>query len=72
MLEADLTLSEREEIALKIARRIHKFKLETIAIVFFESVKPLSFIGSQIMYFINPLAGLFVDIDQYERLSAFF
>jgi hypothetical protein len=40
------------------------------AILFLESVKPLSFIGSQAMYFFEPLVRALFPLPEYERFAA--
>jgi len=40
------------------------------AILFLESVKPLSFIGSQAMYFFEPMVRALFAVPQYERFAA--
>lgn len=40
------------------------------AILFLESVKPLSFVGSQAMYFFEPMVRALFAVPEYERLAA--
>jgi len=44
-------------------------RLETPAILFLESVRPLSFVGAQGMYFLEPFARAIFDITEYERMA---
>ncbi len=56
----DLTQEEEERVMEKISEEVVKRRLETMAIMFLESVKPLSFIGSQLaITFVGPFLGLF-------------
>ncbi len=73
MFAQDLSLEERKKIAEKIAKRVVEMKLSTIAIVFLESSKPLSYVGSQLMVFFNPIVGAFLPSTEfYDKLTAFF
>ncbi len=40
------------------------------AILLLESVKPLSFIGSQVLYFFEPMVRALFTIPEYERFAA--
>lgn len=40
------------------------------AILFLESVKPLSFVGSQAMYFFEPMVRALFAVPEYERFAA--
>ena len=40
------------------------------AILFLESVKPLSFIGSQALYFFEPMVRAIFSVPEYERFAA--
>jgi hypothetical protein len=40
------------------------------AIFFLESMKPLSFVGSQALHFFEPLVHAFFRMDEYERFAA--
>ncbi len=56
----DLTAEEEERVMNKISQEVVKRGMETMAIMFLESVKPLSFIGSQLaITFVGPFLGLF-------------
>lgn len=60
-----------EEVALleKIAREVVKRRLETPALMFLESVRPLNFLGNQVMVFFQPIANFVVSPVEYERLN---
>ena len=51
----------------KIAEEVVERQLTVPAIVFLESVKPLSFLGNQLMIFLNPLVSLLVSSENYYR-----
>ena len=44
-------------------------RLGTVAVFFLESVKPLSFIGSQAMLALGPLAAVLVDPKRYNAFA---
>lgn len=51
----------------RIARAIVARELTVPAIVFLESVKPLSFLGNQFLVFLNPMVSLVVESGEYYR-----
>jgi len=56
----ELTPEEEEEMIRKVARKIHKYGMEVATILFLESVKPLTYIGSQMgRFFISPFLPAF-------------
>ena len=58
--DLQITPEEEDEIIRKAAEKIHKYGLETAAILFLESSKPLSFIGTQMgRFFISPILPAF-------------
>jgi len=62
----DETLDE-EGLLDAVATRIAKMGLGVPAIFFLESSKPLSFLGSQFLVFIEPFVKTFIDIKNYDR-----
>ena len=60
-----------QELALleKLAGFLIKRGMGEPAIIFLESIKPLSFIGSQAMVFFRPILTTFFSSKDYERLS---
>lgn len=40
------------------------------AIVAIETAKPMSFVGNQLMVFLDPILALFVKIKDYDRMTA--
>ncbi|MDP8221487.1 MAG: hypothetical protein P9X26_09080 [Candidatus Stygibacter frigidus] len=54
----------------KAARFIAERKLSPAALMTIESLRPLNFIGSQIMYMIMPFAELFFNPVQYQEFAA--
>lgn len=59
-----------EELTERIAQRVVGMGMGMISIVFLESLKPLSFIGSSILVFTRPIASVFFDTGTYDRFVA--
>ena len=58
----EITPEEEEEMIRKIAERIHKYGMEVATILMVESLKPLTFVGTQMgRFFINPFLPAFGD-----------
>ena len=70
MFASDVTAERKAELFGKIAKRIVDMRLTPVAIVTLESVKPLSFIGSQLMVFFQPIFSAVFPFKQYEEFSA--
>jgi hypothetical protein len=69
-IDGQMPSPERQaELLTKIADQIVKRKLTTPAIMFFESVKPLSFIGSQGMVFLQPIVQAFLNRKEYDEIT---
>lgn len=47
-----------------------RYRMTVPAILFLESVKPLSFVGSQAMYFFEPMVRAIFPVPEYERFAA--
>jgi hypothetical protein len=60
---ADQALLER------IAERVVRMGLAVPAVFFLESVKPLSFVGSQALVFFEPFVRAFLVMPDYERFA---
>jgi hypothetical protein len=68
MSEPELTAADRALMA-KLGAWLAERRLETPAILFLESVRPLSFVGAQGLYFLEPFARAIFDVTEYERLA---
>ncbi|GIX43598.1 MAG: hypothetical protein KatS3mg130_0006 [Candidatus Sumerlaea sp.] len=66
--EAKESVSE-EELLEDIAGRICQRQMASPAIFLLESLKPVNFIGSQLMLALGPLAGLIVEPSRWEQLA---
>jgi len=53
-----------------MAEQVVARRMTVPAILFLESVKPVSFIGSQALYFFEPMVRAFFTIPEYERFAA--
>lgn len=61
---------EEIELIEKIADAVVVRRMSVPAILFLETSRPLSFIGSQFLYFFEPIVRAFVKGDQYNRLAS--
>ncbi|MBN2537244.1 hypothetical protein JXB37_03095, partial [candidate division WOR-3 bacterium] len=55
MFASDVPAERRDELFDKLAGRIVDLRLTPVAIVMLESGKPVSFVGSQLMVFLQPI-----------------
>ncbi len=59
----ELTAEEEARMMDRIASEVIKRRLETVAIMFLESIKPMSYVGSQLaMVFVGPFLAVFGDL----------
>jgi len=72
MFASDLTDKRKNELCIKIAERVIQFKAAPLAIIFLETIKPLSFLGNQLMVFFAPMVTAFTTGDWYDEATAFF
>lgn len=63
--EFELPNERRDELVEKIARAVVDRNLAAPAIFFLETMKPLSFVGSQVMVFFDPIVRSIFDFRQY-------
>jgi len=69
-IDGQMPSPERQkELLEKIAHQIVKRKLTVPAIMFFESIKPLSFIGSQGMVFLQPFVQALLNRQEYDEIT---
>jgi hypothetical protein len=62
---------EQQEILDKIAKKVVLWKMSVPAILFLESVKPLNYIGSQMMVFFEPFVQTLFswkDYDEFRKM----
>jgi len=69
-MSEEKTMLSKEDDALfeKLARFVVRKKMTTPAILFLESSKPLSFIGSQFLIVLGPLVKIFFDLKEYDQI----
>lgn len=65
--EADLTAHQRE-LLVRMAGKIVQLRLTAPAILFLESVRPLNYVGSQVMVFFSPLVRGFFGMPEWDEL----
>jgi hypothetical protein len=70
MFASDIPVQRREEIINRIAQKVVDLKLTPVAIVMLESGKPLSFVGSQLMVFFQPIVTSLFPFHQYDEIAA--
>lgn len=64
-------LTEQEtELLAQIAGRVARMRMDVPAIFFLESVKPMNFVGSQVMQFFQPMIAAFFPTNKYDQLRA--
>ena len=64
-------LGEKELALLeKLAKRIGQYRMALPAIIFLESIKPLSFVASQAMVFFKPFISAFFNTKEYDLLAS--
>jgi len=62
------TLNQRQkELIEKVAEHVVRWHAAVPAIFFLESMKPLSFVGSQFLLVLGPIAQVFVNYSDYEE-----
>jgi hypothetical protein len=58
-----------EELLDAVARRVTNMRLAVPAVFFLESTKPLSFVGSQGLIFLEPFVQAFLSTEAYSRFA---
>uniref|UniRef100_A0A7V0Z5C0 Uncharacterized protein n=1 Tax=candidate division WOR-3 bacterium TaxID=2052148 RepID=A0A7V0Z5C0_UNCW3 len=71
MAEIRFEISEERKTFLinKIAQKVVDLRLSPVAIVFLESSKPLTFMGNQLMIFMQPFYRAFFSYQEYEEIA---
>ena len=70
MFASDIPVQRRDEVITKIAQKIVDLRLTPVAIVMLESGKPLSFVGSQLMVFLQPMVTSLFPFHRYDEVAA--
>jgi hypothetical protein len=64
------TLSEEDDqLLLELAVKIDRRNLTAPAVLWLESLRPVSFLGSQAMHFLNPFVQMVFDTEKFKRLA---
>jgi len=58
-----------EQLLDAVAGRLVRMRLGVAAVFFLESVKPLSFVGSQALVFLQPFVEAFLSVGSYRRFA---
>ncbi len=66
----EVSEEDAHKIMEKVADFIAKRRMGTPALVFIESVRPLNFIASQLLYFLAPFAELIFNSTEYQQFAA--
>lgn len=61
---------QQQELADRLAGRIVRLGLGPVALLFIESVRPLNFVGSQLLHFLAPFVQAFGHFSDYDTLAA--
>lgn len=70
MFASDIPVERREELLGRIAQKVVDLRLTPVAIVMLESSKPVSFVGSQVMVFLQPIVTSVFPFRQYDEVAA--
>jgi hypothetical protein len=70
MFASDIPAARRDEILNKIAKKTVDLRLTPIAVVMLEANKPLSFVGSQLMVFLQPIVTSLFPFHMYDEVAA--
>ena len=66
--EEEKLTPQQEEILTKIARKVVHWKMSVPAVLFLESVKPLNYVGSQMMAFFEPFVHALFSWKDYDEV----
>ncbi len=60
---------EEDALLKKLAQKVVDYRMTVPAILFLESVKPLNFIGSQVLIFFQPFVQVLFTAPEYEKFA---
>ena len=69
MSESTGNMAEQQALLDRIAEAVVARELTAPAVLFLESMKPLSFLGGQFMAFLSPFIHMVVDATEYDRIA---
>ena len=58
--------TRQEEILDRLAAKVIEWKMAVPAVLFLESVKPLNYVGSQVLVFFSPIVNSILTIKDYD------
>ncbi len=64
----DQLSGEQRELLHKLAAKVVSLRMATPAILFLESVRPMNYVGSQVMVFFAPLVRGFFGLPEWDEL----
>ena len=62
--------SADDQLLAEVALAVKRKGLETPAVLWLESLRPLSFLGAQAMHFLTPFVQAFMPADRFRRLAS--
>lgn len=65
----EVSKEEAHELLDRVARFIAERRMGSAAIMFIESLRPLHFIGSQLLYMISPFAEIIFKAEEYQKFA---
>lgn len=66
-IESTPLTPEQEQILDRIAKKVVYWKMTTPAILFLESVKPMNYVGSQMLVFFEPFVQTLFNVKEYNE-----
>ncbi len=67
----EITESRRDQLVAYFAGKIKAARLEVPVTLFLETVKPLSFLASQVVLFVTPMFAPFLGLKRMDDFAAF-
>jgi hypothetical protein len=60
---------EEKDLLIRLSRKIVDLRMGVPAIFFLEMHKPLNFLGSQVMAFLDPIVTTFFSVNEYKQIQ---
>ena len=70
MFASDIPVERRDELFDKMAKKIVELRLTPVAVVMLESSKPVTYLGSQLMVFMQPIVTAVFPFRTYDEVAA--
>jgi len=67
IIPSEVFTEEQNTILMKLAKKVVDMQMGVPAIMFLESVKPLNFVGSQALAFLQPFATALFTLKDYDK-----